>query len=162
MEEEINEKYGKKFIKSLLYKADSLWVLKNIHKTFEMGGMNGAWDQCALFPGDKYYNESNHSALQEAFDKQITYAENYKSKSHQYSNATVYADVSVDKNGKAKVTDINVQFFDYLTRQQNFNKNSEKNFVKVAKEIIENNQWIPAKIKGINVNSKMNLRIYLK
>lgn len=162
MQEKINEKHGKKFIESLLWKSDSLWVLKNLDKTFGTDEVYGSWDKCSLFPGDKFYNETNHSGLQDVFDKQINYPQNYKFKSHEYSNATIDATVLVYRNGNAKVIEINTNFYDFKTKKYDYNKNVKTSFEKVAKEIIEKNKWTPAKIKGINVNSKNNLWIYLK
>lgn len=130
MQEKIDNKFGKKFIQNLLNKSDSLWVLKNLDKTFEAGGIYGMWDKCALFPNDKTYSETNHTGLQDEFDKQIKYSNNYKIKSHHYSNATVDATVFVDRNGKALVEDISTNFFDYKTNQQNFNKKFETYFTK--------------------------------
>jgi len=162
MQEKITEKFGKKFIQKLLNKSDSLWTLKNLDKTFKTNGIYGTFDKCALFPNDKYYNETNHSGLQTVFDKKVNYPNNYKKKSHQYSNATIDATVFIDKNGIADVKDINTNYFDYKTKNQTLNKEFEKYFTELAKEIIENNKWTPAKIKGINVNSQIDLWIYLK
>ncbi len=162
MQEKINEKFGEKFIDSLLFIADSLHVLKNLDKTYYNGSLVGSWEKPALFPGDKYYDERNHSGLQDAFDSKVIYPKDYKYSSDSNSIAFLQVYLDIDRNGNAKIYDFHVEFFDNKTKEKDFNKKYWDYFKNIAFPLIENTKWIPAKIKNINVNSRNDIAIYLK
>lgn len=161
MEEKIKEKYGEKFTDSLLYIADSLYILKNLNETYYQGSVYGSYDKPALFPGDTHYDDTNHYGLQKAFDKIIVYPKKYRKKGKN-SMAFLSVELDIDKEGNVKVTDNYFYFWDSKTNEENYNKEFESYIKKVAFSLLEKTQWIPAKIKGINVNSKQSFYIYLK
>ena len=159
MREEINERFGNKFIDSLLYIADSLWVLKNLDKIFTCGGWgsNDCWDKPAMFPGDSVYDQTNHSGLQQEFEKLVQYPTDYKFKEGKEKNEMAFLSINldIDENGKAKVT----KFGCYITK---YNEEHCNYFKSIAIPLIENTKWTPATIKSIGVKSKNEIFIYLK
>lgn len=162
MQEEIDKRFGKNYIDSLLNKADSLHVLKNLDKTYYNGSMYGSWDKCALFPGDTRYDEGNHEGLQKAFNDKVIYPKNYRYSDPKNSLTFLQVYLDVDRNGNAKIYDYHIEFYDIKTKEKNYNKQFWDYFKEVAFPLIEKTKWIPAKIKGINVNSKNDIAIYLK
>lgn len=70
--------FGEEYFDSLHFLADSLWVIKNPDIIFIKGGVNGIWDKPALYPNDKFYNDEYHSGLQDLFDEQFVYDDDYE------------------------------------------------------------------------------------
>ena len=162
MQEKINEKFGNKFIDSLLFKADSIHILKHLNEIYYNGSLNGSWDKPALYPGDKYYDERNHSGLQKEFDSKVEYQKDYRYLNGENSLAFLQVYLDIDRNGNAKIYDYHIEFFDYTTKESDFNKKYWEYFKKIAFHLIENTKWTPATIKNIRVNSRNDIAIYLK
>lgn len=161
MNDNINATFGKNFIDSIHYVADSLWILKKTDLIFNGENGNGKYDKPALFPGDKFFNEMNHSGLQDEFDQIVDYPKDYV-KTVKYKNtellgsALLRLDISVDRTGKAKLNGYFFTFFNLQNNTENYNLSSRPYLLKVAKELVENTKWIPAKIKGVYVNTEFS------
>jgi hypothetical protein len=162
MQEKINEKYGEKFIDSLLFKADSIYILKHLEKTFYNGSLSGTWDKPALFPKDTHYDQTNHSGLQKAFEKNVKYPKEYIYKKGENSMAFLQIYLDIDEMGKAKITDYQFVFWNSITKKENYNEKYWNYFKNIAFPLIEKTTWIPAKIKNINVKSRNDIILYLK
>lgn len=162
MQEQINSKFGSRFTDSLLYIADSLYILKNINDTFDNSSNRTKWDIPPLFPGDSSYDQTNHSGLQQEFNKLVAYPSGYKYKNGEHSGAMLKFYITVDKNGNAKVTDTEYLFWDYVTKQEDYNKEFYGYFKKIAISLIENTKWTAAKIKMLSINSKNEIFVQLK
>lgn len=162
MQEQINLKFGDKFIDSLLYVADSLYILKNIGDTFDNNSDRTKWDIPPLFPGDSSYDQANHSGLQQAFNKLVKYPSGYKFKNGESSGAMLKFHLDTDKDGNTKVTATEYLFWDYVTKQDDYNKQFYEYFKNLAVSLIENTKWTPAQIKKLSVNSKSEIFVYLK
>lgn len=162
MQEKINEKFGNKFIDSLLFKADSIYILKHLNEIYYNGSLNGSWDKPALFPGDKYYDEMNHSGLQTEFERIVKYPKNYVYKTEENSMSDLSVNLIIDEKGKATIIDSYLNFWNSKTKKDNFNKEYCKYFKDIINSLIENTKWKPAQIKGINVKSKNHIIVYLK
>lgn len=159
MQEKIEEKFGKKFIDSLLYIADDIYISKKLDKTFDYT----EFDKCALFPGDKTYDYSNHNGLQEQFDKIVKYPKNYKyTECKEGCWAIIQIDIEVNEFGGAKVKSVVFETFNSDTKEENYNTEFNDYFKKTAITLIESTKWIPAKIKSHNIKSKNTINIYLK
>jgi hypothetical protein len=162
MQEKINEKYGEKFIDSLLFKADSIYILKHLEETFYDGSLSGTWDKPALFPKDAHYDQTNHSGLQKAFEKIVKYPKEYIYKKGENSMAFLQIYLDIDEMGKAKITDYQFVFWNSITKKENYNEQFWNYFKNIAFPLIEKTTWIPAKIKNINVKSRNDIILYLK
>lgn len=162
MQEEINNKFGEKFTDSLLNIADSLYILKHRNIVFDNNGYGKDWDKCALFPGDKFYDSSNHSGLQDKFDKIVKYPKEYQYRKGEYSSATINITTEIDEKGKAIIKDIYFDFWNDVTNKQGYNREYWDYFEKIVRPLIEKTKWTPAKIKNINVKSRTEVYIYLK
>lgn len=162
MQEEIDKRFGKNYTDSLLYVADSLHILKNLDKQYYQGSIYGTWDKCALFPGDTHYDERNHDGLQKAFDKKVVYPKKYRYTDPKNALNFLQVYLDIDRNGNAKIYDYLFEFYDMKTKEENYNREFWNYLKEVAFPIIEKTKWIPAKIKGIPVNSKNDIAIYLK
>lgn len=162
MDEQIIEKYGSKFIDSLIYLADSLYVLKHLDVVYENRGWSTNWDKPAVYPGDKYYDDMNHSGLQDAFDKAVKYPKNYRYKKDPNSINMISISLFIDEKGKAKILNYNFDFYESKANEKDYNQECRKDFIGLAKHLIEETTWKPAKIKNISVKSKNYILIYLK
>lgn len=162
MQEKINEKFGDKFIDSLLYIADSLWIMKNRDRVFDCGSESSCWDKPVMFPGDSTYDRTNHSGLQKEFDKLVKYPSDYRIKQGENSMAMFQIYLDIDENGKAKVKDTEFVIWDSRTKEEDYNKQCWNYFKSIAIPLIEKTTWKPATIKNIGVKSKNDIFIYLK
>jgi hypothetical protein len=162
MQEQINLKYGDKFTDSLLSLADSLFILKNLDKTYDNGSTANSWDKPPVFPGDSSYDQTNHSGLQKEFDKVVNYPKNYRYKKGENSMAMLQFYLDIDQNGKAKITNTKYILWNDKTKEENYNKEYYAYFRNIAASLIENTKWTPAKIKSISVKSKNDIFVYLK
>ena len=97
------EKYGQKYIDSIHFISDSIWIRKNPDLIFSRGSVNGLWDKPALFQGDKNYNDEYHTGLQEKFDELFKYDKKYIVTNKENGNgvANIRIDLYVDKYGNA-------------------------------------------------------------
>lgn len=162
MQEQINEKLGSKFIDSLLYVADRLYILKHRDQVFDCGSTSRCWDIPAMFPGDSTYDQTNHSGLQREFEKRLKYPDDYKFKKGENSMAALQVYLDIDENGKAKVTNTQFVFWDSQIKGTDSNKKYRNYFKNLAISLIENTKWIPAKVKSIGVKSQNDIFIYLR
>ena len=95
MQEQIEIQHGKKFIDSLLYVADSIFISKNLDKTYDYAD----WDKPPIFPGDKTLDGTNHSGLQTDFEKLVHYPDNYVYKTDSSSMVMVKIYLELDEHG---------------------------------------------------------------
>jgi hypothetical protein len=160
MQEKINDKFGDKFTDSLLYIADSLWIIKNRDKVFDCGSESSCWDKPAMFPGDSIYDQTNHSGLQKEFDKLVKYPTDFRLKIGKNSMAMLQVYLDIDEKGKAKVT--NTQFVWDSSKDEEYYRKFWDYFKSIAIPLIEKTTWTPATIKSIGVKSKNDIFIYLK
>ncbi|HQF10670.1 MAG TPA: hypothetical protein PKV22_00145 [Paludibacteraceae bacterium] len=155
MEEKIVEKYGEKFVDSLLNIADEKYLINHINDTMYYADC----DRRPNYPNDKDDSNDDHSiVLQNELEKKITYPKGYiKIKNKTYEDSA-FVDILfyVNKKGEAKIQgfwfnfDIkaNTKFKSYLESE--------------IKKYIKTENWTPAQIRGKNVNSDMNFRYELK
>lgn len=158
MQEQIESKYSKKFIDSILYIADSIYILKNLDKTYDYSD----WDKPPVFPGDKELDPTNHSGLQSEFENLIAYPRNYKYKADGNSMAMIKIYLDIDEQGNASIDDHEFIFWNSKTKEEDYNKDINKAFEKIFIPLIEHTKWTPAKIKSFDVKSKSEIFIYLK
>lgn len=158
MQEQINMKFGTGFTDSLLSLADSLYIMKHLKDTFELM----TWDMPPVFPGDIIYDQTNHSGLQEAFDKLIIYPNGYKFRDGENSMASIQIKINITQEGKAKVNDIQFLFWNNKLENLDNNKRFYSYFQRNAASLIENTTWRPAKAKSFNVASRKDICLYLK
>ncbi len=159
------EKYGAKYIDSIHFISDSIWIRKNPDLIFSKNSFNGLWDKPALFLGDKYYNDEFHSGLQEKFDELFNqYDKNYiiTNKENGKGVAQIRIDIYVDKQGNATVKDYYITYFDNYTNKDNYNKSYHESIKNLAFKLIEENKWKPATIGDININSEFSAIVELK
>ncbi|HET6227229.1 MAG TPA: hypothetical protein VFF27_13180 [Bacteroidia bacterium] len=156
--EQIEFKYGKKFIDSLENVADSIYISKNKDKLFDYT----QWSKPPLFPGDKRPDPTNHDGLQAAFEKSVIYPGDYEYKTQKNSMAMVKVDLDVDATGKAKAKIAEFIFFNPKTQKDNFNASARELFGKTIISLIEQTKWIPAMIKTFPVKSKSEIFVYFK
>lgn len=155
MEEKIIEKYGKKFTDSLLNIADEKYLMNHINDTMYYGDC----DKYPKYPNDKNDSNDEYSAvLQNELEKKITYPKGYiKIKNKTYNDAA-FVDIRfyVNKKGEAKILSFWFRF-DLKT-----NNKYKRELEGEIKKYIKTENWAPAQIRGVNVNSDMNFRFHLK
>jgi hypothetical protein len=161
MNEEISKKFGPKFMDSLLFVADRLWVQKHPDEIYENNGSGPSWDTPALFPGDNSYVQTN-PALQAEFDKLVKYPKGYKKRINKNATVGLVLHVYVDEKGVAEI--LNFEFGSYSdeTKEDVYNKKYWSYFKSVAKKLVENTIWTPAKIKDVSVKSRNGILIELE
>lgn len=158
MQEQIENQHGKKFIDSLLYIADSIYISKNLDKTYDYS----SWDKPPVFPGDKKLDPTNHSGLQTEFEKLALYPSNYEYKTDSNSMAMVKIYLDLDEYGNAKADIAEFIFWNYKTKKDGFNTDVYKPFEKIIIPLLEQTKWTPAKIKSFDVKSKSEIFVYFK
>jgi hypothetical protein len=158
MQEQIENQHGKKFIDSLLYIADSVYISNNLDKIYDYVD----WDKPPVFPGDKKLDPTNHSGLQTEFEKLVRYPNNYQYKTDSNSMAMVKIYLDLDEFGNAKADIAEFIFWNFKTKKGDFNTETYKPFEKIILSLIEKTKWTPAKIKSFNIKSKSEIFIYLK
>lgn len=158
------ERYGSKFIDSIHFISDSIWVRKNPDLIFSRGSINGKWHKPALFPGDKFYNSEYHTGLQEKFDELFKYDEKYiiTNKDNGFGVAQIRVDVYVDKFGNSAIKDYYITYFDTKANKKNYNKSYHESIKNLAFNLIKQNKWKPATVGNVNVNSEFSVIINLK
>lgn len=155
MEEKIIEKYGKKFTDSLLNIADEKYLINHINDTMYYADC----DKWPDYPNDKNDENDDYSVvLQNELEKKITYPKGYiKIKNKTYEDAA-FVDIRfyVDKKGEAKILSFWFRF-DVKT-----NSKYKRDLEEQIKKYIKTENWAPAQIRRVNVNSVMNFRFHLK
>jgi hypothetical protein len=153
MEEKIVEKYGEKFVDSLLNIADEKYLINHINDTMYYADC----DRRPNYPNEKDDSEKWYSeVMNKEIDKNIVYPKEYIKRPNYDSSAFVDILFYVNKKGEAKI--LNFWFnFDIKTN------NKFKSFLESEiKKYIKTENWTPAQIRGKNVNSDMNYRYELK
>ena len=152
MKEEIDKKFGKTFIDSLLSVSDSLYVQNNINGTFDYG----ICDTRPNYPTDTVSALDEYSEVfQRDFDSKVKYPVGYIKSPGQ--NTPAFADVRlyVDKSGNASVTSF---WFLFDVKQ---NHRYERYFEREIKRVMRKSGWTPATILKQKVNSDMVMRLGL-
>ncbi|WP_298138727.1 hypothetical protein [Flavobacterium sp.] len=149
MDEKINQKYGKKFVDSLLNVADEKYLNKQINDTMYYAKC----DRRPNYPDDKDDSKDEYSEImQKEIDNAIIYPKGYIKRPNYDVSSFVNVYFFVDKDGNAKITNLGF-IFDIKS-----NHKFEKYFEKELKRIIKTKEWKPAQIRKRNVNSDMVLR----
>jgi len=151
MRQEIDKRYGKKFIDSLRTIAEKQYVENNLNKIY-------AFEECdtiSRYPNDKSYKDFFKNYKNDFF-KIAKYPEDFEFRKEKDKYSWISADFILHKNGK--VTDIDVE----LRFQNKKNYKYSAYYTKKIKEFILETKWIPAKSMGITVNSKVPLTIHFK
>lgn len=153
MEEKINQKYGKKFVDSLLNIADKKYLNKHINDTMY-------YAKCDIrpnYPNDKDNSEDEYSeVMQNEIDNAMIYPKGYIERPNYDVAAFVNISFYVDKYGNAKIT-----YFDFLFDIKS-NHKFEKYFKNELIKIIKTKDWKPAQMRKQNVNSDMVIRYGFK
>ena len=146
----IEKKYGNEFINSLRNLAEIQFVINNPNLVFSYSEC----DTLSRYPNTKNYSDYLKKP-EEDFNKQFTYPKDYEYKTGKYFSSTSVHFV-LDKNGKIKDIETDCNFINPENNKfAEYFKNETVKFVKKTK-------WIPAKFKGINVNSEMNFIYFHK
>ena len=153
MEEKIIEKYGEKFVDSLLNIADEKYLIEHINDTMYYADC----DRRPNYPNDKddsgdWYSE----VMDNEIDKNIVYPKEYIKKPNHNSSAFVDIHFYVNKKGEAKIQSF---WFNFDIKTNNKFKSYLESEIK---KYIKTENWTPAQIRGENVNSDMNFRYQLK
>lgn len=152
MEEQIDNKFGKTFIDSLLNVSDSLYVVKNINDTFYYANC----DTRPNYPSDTDTHPDEYSEIfQSDFEKSLKYPVGYIKRPNYDSSAFVDVHLYVDKSGNAVITGYWF-LFDMKT-----NHKYEKYFEKEIEKAMRKKGWTPATIRNQKVNSDMVMRLGL-
>lgn len=153
MEEKINEKYGEKFVDSLLNIADEKYLNKHINDTMH-------YAECDIrpnYPNDKDDSDDEYSdVMQNEIDNSIIYPKDYIQKSNNDVSAFVDIFFYVDKYGNAKI-----RHFGFIFDTES-NHKFEKYFESELIKIIKTKEWKPAQMRKQKVNSDMVMRYWFK
>lgn len=152
MEEKIIEKYGKKFIDSILVLSDKLYLKNSINDTLYYADC----DTRPNYPNDKSeYQDEFSEVLQKELETEIVYPKGYIKKRKNDDSAFVDIHFYVNKKGESKI--LGFWFiFDVKT-----NHKFEKDLKTQIKKYLKTENWKPAQIRGQNVNSDMEFRFEL-
>ncbi len=151
MDEKIKEKYGDKFIDSLLNQSDSLYVVNNINDTFYYAKC----DVRPNYPGDKDDSPDEFSEnLQNDLEKSVKYPAGYVKRPNNDSSAFVNIDFFIDKVGNATITGY------WFVFDMKANHKYESYFEDVIAKSIKTTGWTSAIIRKQKVNSDMVMRFY--
>lgn len=151
MNEEIDKKFGHKFIDSLRNIAEIQYVKKNPDKIYDFDEC----DQIPRYPGDKTYKDFFKS-YERDFWKDVKYPDDFENKKEGDYYSHISADFILSKTGKVSEIKIDLKF------QNKKNYKYSSYFINHLKSFINNTKWIPAKSMGINVNSKVPLTLFFK
>lgn len=150
MKEQIDNKFGKTFIDSLLNVSDSLYVQNNINDTFYYANC----DTRPNYPTDTDTHPDEFSEIfQKDFEKNIKYPAGYIKRPNYDSSAFVDVHLYVDKSGNTIITGYWF-LFDMKT-----NHKYEKYFEREIAKAMRNKGWTPATIRNQKVNSDMVMRL---
>jgi hypothetical protein len=151
MRQEIDKRYGKKFIDSLRVVAEKQYVKNNPNKIYEFQEC----DTLSRYPNDKNYTEFFKNYKSDFF-KIVEYPEDFEFRNEKDSYSWISADFILHKDGS--ITNIDIE----LTFQNKKNYKYSSYFTTTLKEFILKTKWIPAKSMGEVVNSKVPLTITFK
>jgi len=150
MKEQIDKKFGKAFIDSLLNLSDSLYVQNNINDTFYYA----TCDTRPNYPSDTDTNPDEYSEVfQSDFDKSIKYPVGYIKRPNYDSSAFVDVHLYVDKEGQAVIT--GCWFIFDIKKNHKYENYFEREIAKAMKK----KGWTPATIRNQKVNSDMVMRL---
>jgi predicted nucleic acid-binding protein len=149
MRQEIDKRFGKKFIDSLRTIAEKQYVKNNPNKTYKFEEC----DKLSRYPNDKNYLDFFKNYKNNFF---ITaeYPKDFELRKEKDSYSWISADFILHKDGT--VTNIDIE----LTFQNKKNYKYSSYFTTKLKEFILNTKWIPAKSTGEIVTSKVPLTIH--
>ncbi|HEY6142206.1 MAG TPA: hypothetical protein VIV55_02090 [Flavobacterium sp.] len=155
MEEKINQKYGEKFVDSLLTIADEKYLIKHINDTMYYGDC----DRRPNYPKDKDNSDDEFSeVMQNEIDNEIIYPKGYIEIKRPNYDVSAFVNIFfyVDKFGNAKITHFGFMF------DKKSNHKFEKYFENELIKIIKLKGWKPAQMRKQNVNSDMVMRYWFK
>lgn len=153
MEEKISEKYGKKFIDSILDVSDKLYLKNSINDTLYYADC----DKRPNYPNDNSeYQDDYSDVLQKEVETKMIYPKGYIKRRKNDDYAFVDIRFYVNKKGESKA--LNFSFLTNIETNYKFKKELEKEI----KKYLKTENWKPAQIRGENVNSDMNFRFQLK
>lgn len=144
MNNEIEKKYGSKFIDSLRNIAEKQFVQNNLDIVYK-------FEECDTI--SRYPNTKNYSDFfdkpEEDFLKKFIYPKKYFYKKEKDFSST---DISfiLKKNGTISIKEV---YCDFANTK---NEKYKDYFIKEATKFIKETKWIPATYKGITVNSEIN------
>lgn len=151
MRQEIDKRFGKKFIDSLRTIAEKQYVINNPNKIYDFQEC----DTLSRYPNDKNYTEFFKNYKNDFF-KIAEYPEDLQFRNEKDSYSWISADFILHKDGT--VTDIDIE----LTFQNKKNYKYSSYFTTKLKEFILKTKWVPAKSMGVVVNSEVPLTIHFK
>jgi hypothetical protein len=151
MTEKIQEKYGNRFLDSLLNQSDSLYVVNNINDTFYYANC----DLRPNYPGDTDNAKDEYSEiLQYDLENDINYPPGYLKKSNDDLSAFVDIYFLIDKVGNATITGY---WFEFDVKA---NHKYESYFESIISRVLKKTGWASAIIRKQKVNSDMVMRFY--
>jgi hypothetical protein len=150
MKEQIDNKFGKTFIDSLVNVSDSLYVQNNVNDTFYYANC----DTRPNYPSDTDTHPDEYREIfQSDFEKSLKYPVGYIKRPNYDSSAFVEVHLYVDKSGNAVITGYWF-LFDIKT-----NHKYEKYFEREIEKAMRKKDWTPATIRNQKVNSDMVMRL---
>lgn len=150
MKEQIDNKFGKTFIDSLLNVSDSLYVRNKINDTFYYANC----DTRPNYPSDTDTHPDEYSEIfQSDFEKSFKYPVGYIKRPNYDSSAFVDVHINVDKSGNAVITDY------WFLFDMKANHKYEKYFKREIEKAMRKTGWTPATIRNQKVNSDMVMRL---
>ena len=155
MYREINKRYGIKFIDSLRNVANILFVKNNPERIF-------TYEECdtiSRYPKDKSYKvfvRSEGTNYEKDFFKSTPFPKGFKYREGKEYCSSLSAEFNLFKNGE--ISDLEVE----TTFQNKLNSKFETYYNNKLIEFIKKTKWIPAKSKGITVNSKVELTLFFE
>lgn len=151
MSEEIDRKFGSKFIDSLRNIAEIEYVKKNPDKIYRFEEC----DWVSRYPGDKSYEEFSKS-YERDFWKDAEYPDDFEFRNEKELYSSISAGFILYKTGKTSDIKIDITF------QNKKNYRYSSYFINELKKFIQKTKWVPAKSSGIPVNSEMRMTIHFK
>ncbi|MCX8525067.1 hypothetical protein OF897_14200 [Chryseobacterium formosus] len=151
MSEEIDRKFGSKFIDSLRNVAEIEYVKKNPDKIYRFEEC----DWVSRYPGDKSYEEFSKS-YERDFWKDAEYPDDFEVRNGKELYSSISAGFILYKTGKTSDIKIDITF------QNKKNYRYSSYFINELKKFIQKTKWVPAKSSGIPVNSEMRMTIHFK
>ena len=151
MRQEIDNRYGKKFIDSLRTVAEKSYVNNNPNKIY-------SFDECdtiVRYPKDKTYRDFFKS-YERDFWHLTEYPIDFEFRKIKDFYSSISAEFNLSKEGQ--VSDIDIE----ITFQNKKNYRYTSYFINRTKEFITKTKWIPAKSSGIIVSSKVPITIFFK
>lgn len=148
MNHKIEEKYGDKFIDSLRVLAEKQFVINNPNYVFPFYDC----DTISRYPGTKNYSDF-FDKPEKDFLKQFVYPKGYQHKNEKKISST---EVSFILNKNGTISNIVTDCSFANSKNEKFDKYFKTN----AENFVKKTKWIPAKFRGIDVNSRIHF-LYL-